>query len=50
MKINTFTQGLKISALACSLLFLAHPVSAQETTANSIEEVIVTSQRVEESL
>ena len=50
MKINTFTQGLKISALACSLLFLVHPVSAQETTANSIEEVIVTSQRVEESL
>ena len=52
MKIHLFTESLKVSLLVCSLLFLVNPVNAEEAeaAANLIEEIIVTSQRVEESL
>jgi len=42
--------SLKISVLSLSLLFLAYPVQSQESSASLIEEIIVTSQRTEESL
>ena len=41
---------LKISVLSLSLLFLAYPAQSQESSASLIEEIIVTSQRTEESL
>ncbi|MDA9784850.1 TonB-dependent receptor [Gammaproteobacteria bacterium] len=41
---------LKISVLSLSLLFLAYPAQSQESSASFIEEIIVTSQRTEESL
>jgi outer membrane receptor protein involved in Fe transport len=41
---------LKVSALSLSLLFLAYPAQSQESSASLIEEIIVTSQRTEESL
>ena len=42
--------SLKISVLSLSLLFLAFPAQSQESSASLIEEIIVTSQRTEESL
>ena len=42
--------SLKISVLSLSLLFLAYPAQSQESSASLIEEIIVTSQRTEESL
>jgi len=42
--------SLKILVLSLSLLFLAYPVQSQESSASLIEEIIVTSQRTEESL
>ena len=42
--------SLKISILSLSLLFLAYPAQSQESSASLIEEIIVTSQRTEESL
>jgi hypothetical protein len=50
MKITTFTYCLKLTAIACSFFILINPAFAQDEAVNSIEEVIVTSQRVEESL
>ena len=50
MKFTTFVYGLKAAALAGSFLLLINPAAAQDEAVNSIEEVIVTSQRVEESL
>ena len=50
MKITTFTHCLKFTAIACSFFILINPAFAQDEAVNSIEEVIVTSQRVEESL
>ena len=41
---------LKASVLSLSLLFLAYPAQSQESSASLIEEIIVTSQRTEESL
>jgi outer membrane receptor protein involved in Fe transport len=41
---------LKASVLSLSLLLLAYPVHSQESSASLIEEIIVTSQRTEESL
>jgi outer membrane receptor protein involved in Fe transport len=41
---------LKASVLSLSLLLLAYPVQSQESSASLIEEIIVTSQRTEESL
>ena len=41
---------LKASVLSLSLLFLAFPTQSQESSASLIEEIIVTSQRTEESL
>ena len=41
---------LKASVLSLSLLFLAYPVQSQESSVSLIEEIIVTSQRTEESL
>jgi len=42
--------SLKTSVLSLSLLFLAYPAQSQESSASLIEEIIVTSQRTEESL
>ena len=42
--------SLKISVLSLSLLFLAYPAQSQESSVSLIEEIIVTSQRTEESL
>ncbi len=42
--------SLKISVLSLSLLFVAYPAQSQESSASLIEEIIVTSQRTEESL
>ena len=42
--------SLKTSALSLSLLFLAYPAQSQDSSASLIEEIIVTSQRTEESL
>ena len=42
--------SLKISVLSLSLLFLAYPAQSQDSSASLIEEIIVTSQRTEESL
>ena len=42
--------SLKASVLSLSLLFLAYPAQSQESSASLIEEIIVTSQRTEESL
>ena len=42
--------SLKTSVLSLSLLFLAYPAQSQESSASIIEEIIVTSQRTEESL
>ena len=50
MKITTFSHCLKFTAIACSFFILINPAFAQDEAVNSIEEVIVTSQRVEESL
>ena len=50
MKINNYFYFLGIAAITCSFLLLVNPVVAQDEAVNSIEEVIVTSQRVEESL
>ena len=50
MKFTTFVYGLKAAAFSATFLFLINPVAAQDESVNSIEEVIVTSQRVEESL
>ena len=50
MKFTTFFYGLKIAAISSSFLLLINPVASQDEPVNSIEEVIVTSQRVEESL
>ena len=41
---------LKASVLSLSLLLLAYPAQSQESSASLIEEIIVTSQRTEESL
>ena len=41
---------LKASVLSLSLLFLAYPAQSQDSSASLIEEIIVTSQRTEESL
>ena len=50
MRITKFIYGLGTAAFAGSLFFLINPLAAQDEAVNSIEEVIVTSQRVEESL
>ena len=50
MKINNYFYFLGIAVITCSFLLLVNPVVAQDEAVNSIEEVIVTSQRVEESL
>ena len=50
MKITMFSHCLKFTAIACSFFILINPAFAQDAAVNSIEEVIVTSQRVEESL
>ncbi len=50
MKFIKFIYGLKAVAIAGSFLILINPASAQDEAVSSIEEVIVTSQRVEESL
>ena len=50
MKITMFSDCLKFTAIACSFFILINPAFAQDAVVNSIEEVIVTSQRVEESL
>ena len=50
MKFIKFIYGLKAVAIAGSFLILINPAAAQDETVSSIEEVIVTSQRVEESL
>ena len=50
MKFIKFIDSLKAVAIAGSFLILINPAAAQDETVNSIEEVIVTSQRVEESL
>ena len=50
MKFTTFFYGLKIAAISSSFLLLVNPVASQDEPINTIEEVIVTSQRVEESL
>ena len=42
--------SLKTSVLFLSLLFLAYPAQSQDSSASLIEEIIVTSQRTEESL
>ncbi|MDC0091117.1 TonB-dependent receptor [Gammaproteobacteria bacterium] len=48
---NLFKHStLKVSALSLSLLWLAYPAQSQESSASLIEEIIVTSQRTEESL
>jgi len=48
---NLFVHStLKVSVLSLSLLFLAYPAQSQESSASLIEEIIVTSQRTEESL
>ena len=48
---NSFEHiTLKASVLSLSLLFLAYPAQSQESSASLIEEIIVTSQRTEESL
>ena len=50
MKFTRLAFGIKAAAIAGSFLFLINPAAAQDEAVNSIEEVIVTSQRVEESL
>jgi outer membrane receptor protein involved in Fe transport len=50
MKFTRLVFGIKAAAIAGSFLFLINPATAQDEAVNSIEEVIVTSQRVEESL
>ena len=51
MKITMFSHCLKFAAITCGFFFITiNPVAAQDEAVNSIEEVIVTSQRVEESL
>src|SRR5210317_522804 len=50
MRITNLIYGLKTAAIAGGLFLLINPVAAQDEAVNSIEEVIVTSQRVEESL
>jgi outer membrane receptor protein involved in Fe transport len=50
MRIIKLFFGLKTAAIAGGLFLLINPVAAQDQAVNSIEEVIVTSQRVEESL
>ena len=50
MKFTRLAFGIKAAAIAGSLLLLINPAAAQDEAVNSIEEVIVTSQRVEESL
>jgi outer membrane cobalamin receptor len=50
MKITMFSHCLKFTAIACGFFFLINPAFAQDEAVNTIEEVIVTSQRVEESL
>ena len=48
---NLFVHStLKVSVLSLSLLLLAYPAQSQESSASLIEEIIVTSQRTEESL
>lgn len=50
MKFTRLAFGIKAAVIAGSFLFLINPAAAQDEAVNSIEEVIVTSQRVEESL
>ena len=50
MKFTRLAFGIKAAVIAGSFLFLINPATAQDEAVNSIEEVIVTSQRVEESL
>ena len=50
MKFTRLVFGIKAAAIAGSFLFLINPATAQDEAVNLIEEVIVTSQRVEESL
>lgn len=50
MRITNLIYGLKTAAIAGGLFLLINPIAAQDPVVNSIEEVIVTSQRVEESL
>ena len=50
MKITTFFHYLRFTAFTFTFCFLINPAVAQDEGFNSIEEVIVTSQRVEESL
>lgn len=50
MKFTRLAFDIKAAVIAGSFLFLINPATAQDEAVNSIEEVIVTSQRVEESL
>ena len=50
MRISIQHLSLKTSVLSLSLLFLAYPAQSQDSSASLIEEIIVTSQRTEESL
>ena len=50
MKFTRLAFDIKAAVIAGSFLFLINPAAAQDEAVNSIEEVIVTSQRVEESL
>ena len=50
MTITTFFHYLRFTAFTFTFFFLINPIVAQDEGVNSIEEVIVTSQRVEESL
>ena len=50
MKIILFKNISQASVLFFGLLFLANPIQSAEAAASAIEEIIVTSQRTEESL
>lgn len=50
MKKLPLNQNFIAPFFAAALFFFVTPVPAQDTEVTSIEEVIVTSQRVEESL
>ena len=50
MKIIPMNRILHASVLAASLLFVMQPLHSQVTSRSLIEEIIVTSQRTEESL
>ena len=50
MKKTPIQNILRISPLVIALLLIANPIQSQERSASLIEEIIVTSQRTEESL